>query len=238
VDGTGKGRRMSGPGRSEGACRRAQPDAAAATFLLWHRQGDVRIAATRRVLRAAEVPLLADAQMLRDHLEQLCRTHAQHVAEAAAQARQDGHALGVADGRRELAERLSARLVSLAEASACERERMRNEVGALALQVVRKLLGQFAEESVLVALADAAAADVLPAQPLALVVHPERCIAVRERLAARPAAALRCEVRSDASLALDGCRLETEHGSVDVSLESQLARLAAAWGAADVEAAA
>lgn len=229
---------MSGPGRPTGACRSAAPEGAPATFLIWHRQGDVRIVATRRVLRAAEVPLLTDAQSLRDHLEQLCRTQSQHVAEAAAQARQDGHALGVAEGGRELAERLSTHLVSLAGASARERERLRNDVGALALQVVRKLLGHFADESVLLALADAATTDVLPSRPLALVVHPDRCDAVRERLAARPDAALRCEVRSDPSLAPDGCRLETEHGSVDVSLESQLARLAAAWGAADVEAAA
>jgi type III secretion system HrpE/YscL family protein len=229
---------MSAPGRTAQVCRRAQPEAAAASFLLWHRQGDARIAATRRVLRAAEVPLLADAQTLRDHLDQLCRTQAQHVAEAAAQACQEGHALGIAEGRRELADRLSAHLVSLAEAAAIERERMRNDVGALALQVVRKLLGQFAEESVLVALADAAAGELLPSQPLTLVVHPDRCDAVRERLSARPAAVLRCEVRADPSLALDGCRLETEHGSVDISLESQLARLAAAWGAADIEAAA
>jgi type III secretion protein L len=227
---------MSGLDHAASACRRAQSGAAAATFLLWHRQGDVRIAATRRVLRAAEVPLLADAQTLRDHLEQLCSAQAQHVAEAAAQARHEGHALGVAEGRRELADRLSAHLVSLAEAASAERERVRNAVGALALQVVRRLLGHFADESVLVALADAAATDVLPGQLLAVVVHPDRCDAVRERLATRPAAALRCEVRADPSLALDGCRLETELGSVDVSLESQLARLAAAW-AADVEAA-
>ena len=71
---------MSGPDRPAGGWRAAQPDGAAATFLLWHRQGDVRIAATRRVLRAAEVPLLADAQTLRDRLEQLYRTQAQHLA--------------------------------------------------------------------------------------------------------------------------------------------------------------
>jgi len=213
----------------------APPPVSAAPFLLWQRQGDVRIAATRRVLRAAEVPLLADAQALRDRLEQLCRTQAQQISEAAAQARHDGHAQGVAEGSRELAERLAAQLEAMAEASARERETLRNEVGALALQVVRKLLGHFADETVLVALADAAAIDVLPLQPLALVVHPDRCDSVRERLAARAAAALRCEVRADPSLAIGGCRLETEHGSVDVSLEAQLARLAAAWGAADPE---
>ena len=34
------------------------------TFLLWQRDGDVAIAATRRVFGAAEVPLLRDANDL------------------------------------------------------------------------------------------------------------------------------------------------------------------------------
>lgn len=229
---------MSGHGRTAVECQRAPREAAPATFLLWQRQGDVRIAATRRVLRAAEVPLLTDAQALRDRLDELCRAQAQYVAEAAAQARHDGHAQGVAAGHREVADRQAVALSALADASAREREQMRNEVGTLALQVVRKLLGQFADESVLVALAAAAAADVLPAQTLTLVVHPDRCDTVREQLAAGTVATLRCEVRADPSIARSGCRLETEHGSVDVSLDAQLARLAAAWGAADLGAAA
>ena len=33
---------------------------------MWHRHGDARIAASRLVLRAAEVPLLQDAHALRE----------------------------------------------------------------------------------------------------------------------------------------------------------------------------
>ncbi len=201
------------------------------TFLLWQRGGDARIASSRLVLRAPEVPLLADAQALRDRLERLRRDQEGIVAAAAAQGRERGHAQGLEEGRREARERLAATLTALAQGSAQERDRLRGEVGALALQVVRKMLGSFADDAVLAALAATAANDLLATQPVALVVHPDLCQAVRERLAAAAggAPALRCEVRGDPGCALDACRIETEHGSVDASLEAQLARLEAAW---------
>ena len=43
--------------------------------------------------------------------------------------------------------------------------------------------------------------------------------------------ALPFELRADASCALDDCRIETELGSVDASLDAQLQRLAQAWTA-------
>lgn len=203
------------------------------TFLLWQRSTDTRIASSRLVLRAAEVPVLGDALALRDELERLRREQAQLVADARAEARAQGHADGAALGRREAHERLATNLATLARQSAAERERLRNEIGALALQVVRKLLGRFADDEVLVALADTAAAEVLPTPVLAVVVHPDRVDAVRARLAAgrdhEAAPSLDCEVRGDAACTIDACRLETGHGSVDVALEAQLARLEAAW---------
>ena len=205
------------------------------SFLLWQRSGDVRIASPRLVLRAAEVPLLGDAQALRDALERLHAEQEDIVAAAAAQARRQGHAQGVEAGRREAVEQVAASLTLLAQASAEELDRLRGEVGALALQVVRKLLGHVAEDAVLAALAATAANDLLGTQPLALVVHPDLCQGVRERLAAARddgPPALRCEVRGDPACARDACRIETEHGSVEASLEAQLARLEAAWAGA------
>jgi flagellar biosynthesis/type III secretory pathway protein FliH len=38
------------------------------------------------------------------------------------------------------------------------------------------------------------------------------------------------EVRGDVDHGLDGCLLETELGTVDASLDTQLLRLAEAWG--------
>ncbi len=202
------------------------------SFLVWQRSAEARIASSRLVLRAHEVPLLQDAQSLRDRLERLCGEQEQRNAEAARQAREQGHALGFEQGQHEAAETLAAQWLEQSRAAADERERLRGEVGALALQVVRKLLGAFADDAVLVALADTAADDILPAQPLALAVHPDRCEAVRARLASA-GTRLRCEVRGDTACAVDTCRIETEHGSVDVSLEVQLARLEAAWRAVD-----
>ncbi len=202
------------------------------TFLLWQRGGDARIASSRLVLRAAEVPLLVDAQALRDSLERLRAQQDEIVAAAAARARGLGVAQGIEAGRTEASEELAANLTALARSSARERDRLRGEAGALALQIVRKLLGHFSDDTLVAALAAAAARDLLGTQALALVVHPDLCKAVRERLAAMADGdgALRCEVRADHAAARGCCRIETEHGSVDASLEAQLARLEAAWG--------
>jgi flagellar biosynthesis/type III secretory pathway protein FliH len=214
------------------------------SYLMWHRHGDTRIAASRLVLRAAEVPLLQDAHALRERWVDLVQRDGERIARAeqdtqaalaaaAAEGRAQGLAQGHADGQREAREKLAERLLSLAQASAAERERLQASVGALALQVARKLLGRLPEDTLLAALADTAARETLTAPPVALVVHPDRVDAVRAQLATLPrddAAALRCEVRGDAACAPDTCRLETEHGTVDASLDAQLRRLAEAWG--------
>jgi len=213
------------------------------TFLMWHRHGDARVASSRLVLRPAEVPLLQEAHALRERWVDLVQRESERVARAEresvvaleaalAAAREQGLAEGREEGRRESREKLAATLVSLAQASANERERLQASIGALALQVARKMLGQLPDDTLLAALADAAARETLTAPPVALVVHPERVEAVRARLAEHAgddASALRCEVRGDAACTIDTCRLETEHGTVDASLDAQLARLAEAW---------
>jgi flagellar biosynthesis/type III secretory pathway protein FliH len=199
------------------------------SFLWWQRVGDARIASDRLVLRAAEVPLLQHALALRDTLERRRDEQVQAITDAIAAGRAEGHAAGLAEGRRAAAQDLADSLQRLAAESQAERERLRADTAALALQVVRKLLGNFADDAVLLALAATAAADLLPGAPPALVVHPQQADALRVRLAAAGEGAAMFTVREDASCAVDACRLETEHGSVDVSLDVQLARLAEAW---------
>jgi len=213
------------------------------TYLLWHREWDARIASSRRVLRAAEVPLLQEAQQVRDACLSMAEAERRRAAGAAqdararaeaerVEARRQGFAEGFADGQRKSRDALARQLEALARASAEQRERLQRSVAALALQVARKLLGRLGDDAVLAALADTAAADALAAPPLALGVHPDQADAVRARLAAAARdgeGALRCEVRADAALARDACVLETEHGRIDASLDAQLARLAAAW---------
>jgi len=200
------------------------------SFLLWQREGEVRVASPRLVLRAAEVPLLQDAQQLRDAMQRRSAEQTQALDAANALARAEGHARGLEEGRRAAREELAAHLTALAHHSAADGQRLRGEVGVLALQVVRKLLGAFSSDERLAALAARAAADLLPARPVALIVHADTASAVRERLAqAFAGTAVPIDVRGDADCAPDTCRLETEHGTVDVALEIQLAHLEAAW---------
>lgn len=205
------------------------------TFLLWQREGDVRIASPRLVMRAAEVPLLTDAQALRDRLQALHDKRAEQLNAACAEARAAGLALGLEQGRLAARDELAAALTETSTTAAQRHEQLREQVAALALQVARKLMGHFALPEQLVALADTAARDAMPAQTLTLVMHPDQIDAVRARLDAQaaaeesPLAALQFELRADAGCAPDACRLETELGSVDASLDAQLQRLAKAW---------
>jgi type III secretion protein L len=204
------------------------------SFLLWQRDGVVRIASPKIVLRAAEVPLLADALALRDALEELAADASTRLADATEAARAAGRDEGLADGRRAAADELASRLAELARSAAQDREALRDQVGALALQVVRKMLGHFAEDEVLVGLADRAAGELLPERPVALAVHPARVEALRRRMSNRSvqvpdAPPLACEVRGDPACGAGDCWIETAHGRVDASLETQLARLETAW---------
>jgi len=206
------------------------------SFLLWQRDRDVGIASRRRVLTAAEVGPLLDAQALCQRAADLVASRAAQIEEAADAARAAARAEGLEQGRRDAREEVSTTLAALAATAAAERDRLRGEVGALVLQVVRKILGEFAPEVVLAALARSALREMLPAPAVTLVVHPDRVDAMRENLAGEPVGdsvnAPCVEVRADPGCAPDDCRLETGLGVVDAGLTVRLARIAQAWGIA------
>lgn len=202
------------------------------SFVLWQRGGDTGIASARLVMRAAEVPLLADAATLRDRLQALHDSEAQRIAAACEEARARGHALGLEQGVHAARDEIAATLTQLTADAQQDRERLRTQVGALALHVARKLIGELAADERLLALAETAARDALPGASLTLLVHPDQADAVRARLARRASAdaAPALELRTDPTCPLDACHIDTELGSVDASLDAQLERLAAAWG--------
>lgn len=196
------------------------------SFLLWQ-QGAQAIASQRRVLRAAEVPLCQDALALQQRLAALLQAEQQRLAEAERAAAAKGLAQGLAEGRAQAQAELASRLRQLGEQAQAECTRLHDELVPLALQVVHKLLGNFEPDVVLAGLARSALAEVLPAQPVTLWLHPTEADAVRERLAGQWPG----EVRADPDAAPGTCRLETPLGSVDAALHTQLAqieRLAAA----------
>jgi flagellar biosynthesis/type III secretory pathway protein FliH len=205
------------------------------TFLLWQRDSEVGIASPRRVLRAAEVPLLADANDLCERLHSLYAAEAVRLKADRNEARERGYAAGHREGTKAANEAHVARLATLSAAAARQHEELGAQVAELALQVARKLIGSLAADERLVALAGTAARDLMPAARITLHVHPDQVDPVRARLALlvadmNPEPLPSWEVRGDADDGLDGCLLETELGTVDASLETQLLRLAEAWG--------
>ena len=205
------------------------------SFLLWQRESGVAIASARLVLRAGEVPALRDAQQLRDELDSLRRDQQSHVQAACSAARAEGLAAGLQEGRALARDEIAATLAALSTTAAQREAQRRGDVAALALEVARKLLGELDNGQRMAALAREAAREMLPAPRLTVRVHPQRSDAVRaelQRLAARADgdSLATFEVVADDGCALDDCRIDSELGSADASLDQQLARLAQAWG--------
>ena len=204
------------------------------SFLLWQRDRDVGVASRRRVLTAAEVGPLLEAQALCQRVADMAANRAAKIGEAADAARAAARAEGVELGRREAREEISTALVALAASAAAERDRLRGEVGQLALEVVRKILGEFAPEAVLAALARSALCEMLPVPVVTLVVHPDRVDAMQKKMEGERVGdatnSTRIEVRADPDCAPEDCRFETGLGVVDAALDVRLARIAQAWG--------
>lgn len=208
------------------------------SFLLWQRESGVAIASARLVLRAGEVPALRDAQQLRDELDSLRRDQQAQVQAACSAAHAEGLAAGLQEGRALARDEIAATLAALSAAAAQQETQRRADVAALALQVARKLLGELDDGERLAALAREAAREMLPTPRMTVRVHPQRADALRvqlQRMAARAdgdtLAAF--DVAADDGCALDDCRIESELGSADASLDQQLARLAQAWGVSE-----
>jgi len=207
------------------------------SFLLWQRESGVAIASARLVLRAGEVPALRDANQLRDELDSLRRDQQARVQAACHAAHAEGLAAGLQEGRSQARDEIAATLAALATTAAQHESQRRADVAALALQVARKLLGELDAAERLAALAREAAREMLPAPRLTVRVHPQRCDAVRaqlQRMAARDAGSMvTFEVLADDGCLPDDCRIDTELGSADATLDQQLARLAQAWGVSE-----
>jgi len=207
------------------------------SFLLWQREAGVTIASARLVLRAGEVPALRDAQQLRDELDTLRREQQVRVQAACDAAHAEGLATGLQEGRAQARDEIAATLTALTTTAAQREAQRRADVAALALQVARKLLGEVDDGQRLAALACEAAREMLPAPRLTVRVHPQRSDAVRaqlQHLVAREGDSTPAfEVLADDGCALDDCRIDSELGSADASLDQQLARLAQAWGVSE-----
>ena len=206
------------------------------SFMLWHRDPQARlgIASDRRVLRAAEVPALQDAQQLLDALRELLEQEQARIDAACERARVEGLGQGLAQAKDQSRAELAQALARLTHAHEAQCQRLQRDVARLALEVFQKLLGQVPAEERLARLAAQAARELLPARTWRLQVHPSQLAGLREALlAADPedkAGLANAEIVADTELAEADCRLTTEFGTADAGLATQVERLARAWG--------
>ncbi|RWH84578.1 MAG: HrpE/YscL family type III secretion apparatus protein [Mesorhizobium sp.] len=180
-----------------------------------------------RILRAAEARAWQDGHAFLDE----ARRDAQQLRDAARRAYAAEYAQGYEDGKAQ-GDADAARLVS---ETAVEVDRylsgLEAEITNLALDVVRRVLGEF-DASMLVAKAAAqAVTEIRRAKYLKVRVHPASVNRVRDELNAvlrESDLGMTVEIDADDTLATGACILSTDIAVIDASIEAQLNAIAAA----------
>ncbi|SJM31806.1 type III secretion system stator protein SctL [Mesorhizobium delmotii] len=180
-----------------------------------------------RILRAAEARAWQDGHAFLDE----ARRDAQQLRDAARRAYAAEYAQGYEDGKAQGAAD-AARLVG---ETAVKVDRylggLEAEIVNLALDVVRRVLGEF-DASMLVAKAAAqAVTEIRRAKYLKVRVHPASVNRVRDELNAalrESDLGMTVEIDADDTLATGACILLTDIAVIDASIEAQLDAIAAA----------
>jgi type III secretion protein L len=180
-----------------------------------------------RILRAAEARAWQDGHAFLDE----ARRDAQQLRDAARRAYAAEYAQGYEDGKAQ-GDADAARLVS---ETAVKVDRylggLEAEITGLALDVVRRVLGEF-DASMLVAKAAAqAVTEIRRAKYLKVRVHPASVNRVRDELNAvlrESDLGMTVEIDADDTLATGACILLTDIAVIDASIEAQLNAIAAA----------
>jgi flagellar biosynthesis/type III secretory pathway protein FliH len=132
--------------------------------------------------------------------------------------RKEGFARGLKEGRAAaLEETLKLETQTLAAQAA-----MRGSIARLAVAVVKRIAAEIGPPQAVAALAERAAREAAPEQPLTIRVRPECIAAVRARLGALPIA---IDYKPDDRLEKNGCVIETQFGAIEAGLDAQLAAL-------------
>ena len=180
-----------------------------------------------RILRAAEARAWQDGHAFLDE----ARRDAQQLRDAARRAYAAEYAQGYEDGKAQ-GDADAARLVS---ETAVKVDRylggLEAEIINLALDVVRRVLGEF-DASMLVAKAAAqAVTEIRRAKYLKVRLHPASVNRVRDELNAvlrESDLGMTVEIDADDTLATGACILSTDIAVIDASIEAQLDAIAAA----------
>ncbi|MDX8466772.1 type III secretion system stator protein SctL [Mesorhizobium sp. VK23B] len=180
-----------------------------------------------RILRAAEARAWQDGYAFLDG----ARRDAQQMRDAARRAYAAEYAQGYEDGKAQ-GDADAARLIS---ETAVKVDRylggLEAEVTSLALDVVRRILGEFDVGTLVAKAAGQAVTDIRRAKYLKVRIHPASVDRVREELDAvlrKSDLGMTVEIDVDDALAPAACILSTDITVIDASIDAQLDAIAAA----------
>jgi type III secretion protein L len=180
-----------------------------------------------RILRAAEARAWQDGYAFLD----VARREAEQLRDSARRVYASQYAQGYEDGKAE-GDAEAARLVN---ETAVKVDRylggLETEVINLALDVVRRMLGQFDVSQLVAKAARQAIAEVRRAKYLKVSVHPDAISAVRDELRAilsEGDLGLTVEIDTDNTLAAGACIVSTDLAVIDASIDAQLKAIARA----------
>ncbi|MER9846961.1 MULTISPECIES: type III secretion system stator protein SctL [unclassified Mesorhizobium] len=180
-----------------------------------------------RILRAAEVRALQDGHAFLDE----ARRDAQQLRDAARRAYAAEYAQGYDDGKAQ-GDAEATRLIS---ETAVKVDRyfggLESEVVGLAVDIVRRILGEFDVGALVAKAARQAVTEIRRAKYLKVRVHPASVDRVREELDAvlrQSDLGMTVEIDADDALVADACIVSTDFAVVDASIDAQLKAMAAA----------
>lgn len=198
------------------------------TYVLLASAPTVTLLSERAIIPAADVaPLHSVAELVA-----AVETHRDAVARAA---RAEGFEAGRAEGLERAAARTAEVLAETHRVLDAERDRLRGQAAALALDIVRRIAVELGPDATVAALAERAVRDLLPQEPIRVRVAAERVGTVSARLWPIHE---RVEVAAEPGLDPDECLIDTPSGHVRAGLAVQLAALEKAFARAETGAAA
>ena len=195
------------------------------TYIVLHADQAATALADDPVVPAAEMRALNSAIAL---FAEAGRTRAdaeRQVQEARDRGHAEGFAAGHAEGLAAGASDVAAELFRLAVRDGEERRRRQEEISTLAIEVLRRLVGEIGEEKTIAGLAERATATLAPNTAATVRVPPAHARAVGAKLANRTG----LTVEADPSLDGMDCVVETALGRNYAGLDTQLALIEAAW---------
>lgn len=160
-----------------------------------------------------------------------------HLQDLEAQAREEGHAQGLAEGRAAARLELSQQVATLAgilDALARPLDdvdvEIEQDIAQLAMTVARQLIRRelkTAPEEVIAAVREALAALPATAREVRVSVHPEDALLIRSHLGEAHAASS-WQLLDDPLISRGGCMVASDHSRVDARVETRLARVVGA----------